>query len=345
MINKFNDNSEKEIADLEELKELYPKEPWRYKTLGILYEKEGKYEQALEFHTWYLKHNNSLDSNSYDRDTDNKPQIEKLNSAIENDPENAVLYCIRGMVYNRDSQFSMASDDFHKAIRLQPNLIMAYVYRALGYCIRKFNHHVRKEVADDLLQALRIDDTISLLHYELGYLYSRDIVFPPLCMDHNKIINCFDKALLYDPGFIQAYRERALTHEVNGNYKAAIDDLTCYLNHHVTLNGCGLTLAIRGDLYYKIGELDKAIEDYGIAIKSCENDKVAFLFRLPEYYEKCGKCFESLNKEAKAKEDFKKAAKLRKKSDRFFKRGHSLLWRLFCLTKSKILNIVTSCNK
>ena len=289
-------DTEKEIANRKMLPELCPHEPWRYNKLGALYEKIGRYEEALEFHTWYLLNVDSLISSGYSLGPCYKPMIRKLTARLRRHPQNAALYCIRGKAYSRDSQPEKAIADYTRAIALQPDLLIAYVYRAVA-------HKDSDKKTADLLEALKLNDKLSILHYMLGKEYEK-------AGKNELAIESFTRALKIAPEWHEIYRDRYETYAAIGEYQAAIDDLSCYIDHEPSKYMAVGWLTSRGDLYCKIGEYGKALEDYGKAIQYEKRYGGDFFWITPHILQQRGKCYEALHEEEKAQADFKKVAKL-----------------------------------
>jgi len=59
--------------------------------------------------------------------------IGEYDEAIRLDPQLTLAYLNRGAVYNEKNDFSKAITDFDKAIELDPNLFEAYYNRGLAY--------------------------------------------------------------------------------------------------------------------------------------------------------------------------------------------------------------------
>ena len=59
--------------------------------------------------------------------------IGEYDEAIRLDPQLALAYLNRGAVYNEENEFSKAIADCDKAIELDPNLFEAYYNRGLAY--------------------------------------------------------------------------------------------------------------------------------------------------------------------------------------------------------------------
>jgi len=73
------------------------------------------------------------------QNNDKKKAIEYLDKAIKLQPNNAVAYNRRGIVYFHLSQYQQAIENFNKAIILKPDFADAYVNRGNLYFIQGNN--------------------------------------------------------------------------------------------------------------------------------------------------------------------------------------------------------------
>lgn len=308
----FNElgETEKEIADLEKIHELYPDDTsWPVMSLGELYEETGRYEQAVEFHAWYMLHEELRFFGSFNllkyrsRAGYQRPKLRKLSAALADNPGNAALYFVRGKTYDDDFQFENAIADYTTAISLKPDFLLAYMYRALANSVLSENTGTVEKMIADYTQVLKLDGTLTAIHSELGSLYKKLKQYEPA-------IACFNKALEIDPCFYEVYRLRSEVLELTGDFQASIDDLTLFLDQQA--NKDTSVLSRRGDIYFKTGDYIKAVFDYSAAIEQ-EKNKSWSIGSLKMNLEKRGKCYEALHEIEKAKADFMAAAKIQKK--------------------------------
>ena len=132
----------------------------------------------------------------------------------------------------------------------------------------------------------------------------------------------FKQSFSIDSKCAQLYWKRSKVHKAMHEYHAAIDDLECFLEHHpIKAKGWidGEAFALKGDLFYKVGEYSKALADYSVVINSIKKSFSQSAFEhshaLHNLLEKRGKCSEALQEEAKAKADFRKATKAKKEME------------------------------
>ena len=299
---------DREIAYLEAQNRLCP-EAFKSFRQGILYEESGKYEEAI---TYLYGDIASLIPNLDYRDQLSPGQmIRKMDSEISQNPDNAAMYVIRGKALWQMTEYEKAVSDFTRAIELQPNMVIAYVFRRYAYS-RIMNCDTTALQIADLTKAVKLDDTISFLHEELAKLYKEN-------GQYRKAIKHFNKALMLAPLMSLIYLDRSETHEAIQDYRAAIDDLNSYLDSIPgNRKGAEWLAERRGDLFCQMGEHVKALEDYSEAIKYEQKFNSDSKRRLADLFEKRGKCNGALNREAKAKADFFKATKLRQEGLRIY---------------------------
>ena len=133
-------------------------------------------------HTQGKEKYNNLGVKEYQKENYDKA-ISYFNKAIELDPNNAVAYHNRGLVYFKTGSyyntepFYEAISDFSKAIEVDPNYVDAYYNRGLAY--NNLFHHYQKLPAE---------------------------TFPPEIEDkYHEAIADFDKVLELDPKYALAY--------------------------------------------------------------------------------------------------------------------------------------------
>jgi tetratricopeptide (TPR) repeat protein len=290
------------------------------RALAKIFEKMGKYEKAVECQTSLLKTKDFLWGFAFWyvhlHNFDFEYRLKRLNAEVIRRPENAALYFLRGMAHKDAGRFEEAVSDYTKAIELQPDMLAAYLYRALAnsaffnyYSIHdSINDNGRNElssedsrhidlVISDLIHVLNIDNTFVPIHVELGILYN-------FTGKYETALQCFNKALAIDPAYYSVFTERAKTFDALKEYQAAIDDLTYDIEHYSSYS----SFEHRADIYHKIGQIEKAVDDYSKLIEKERED--GYSFTLPRCLEKRGKCYQDLREDIKAKADFDEAADL-----------------------------------
>lgn len=131
-------NAQNVLNELLELEIPYRKKHIAYKLLGLAYEKDGKFNQA----------------------------VKTYNKGIELYPYHFGLYVNRGVAYENAKQFDLAVADFKKAIQLNPSFAGTHFH--LGKIIT--NHHLYSEGILSLLTYILIEPNTDLARQALNII-------------------------------------------------------------------------------------------------------------------------------------------------------------------------------
>jgi len=175
--------------------------------------------------------------------------IEMLKKSIELDPNYAPAYDQLGDRTHRLVQYDLldpegtkrAEDYFLKALSLNPKLLSA-----LGNLAMIYTETSRIEEAVELTrQMLEINPNNAEAHYSLGYIYRY------AGMNKESVIE-MEKAVALDPKN-QSFRSIILTYLVADEYEKALNALKNYGEN-------AFTLSVHGEVLFRQGKLDQAIE-------------------------------------------------------------------------------------
>ena len=301
---------ENEIVDFEMFRELEPNNIWMLREPFDSYEETGRYEKALEIVIWRALNNNNMDLPQNIRQFQGRnitfiPKIQKLTAAIAEDPENAALYFLRGKTYDENYQLENAALDYAKAISLKPDLLTAYYYRAMANedlqsRDKKNTARLQEETIADLSKLITLNDTIPAFQFKLGRILKT-------AGKYDSAAACFNKAIELHPLYQDAYLEQSAVFETMKDYQSAVDVITSCIDKIQHCENSDFFIR-RGNLFYKMGEACKALDDYNKAMECGLKPTSA----LSDFMENRGKCYQELGEEEKAKADFEKAAELRK---------------------------------
>lgn len=98
-----------------------------YRSMSKIYKKEGNKEKAIEYikkgRIAYPENNNLIveELEDYLQSGNSEKALENLNTAITNDPKNAVLYFARGTVNENLKNTDNAIADYKKALEIKPD--------------------------------------------------------------------------------------------------------------------------------------------------------------------------------------------------------------------------------
>lgn len=95
--------------------------------------------------------------------------IQIATQVIEQEPQNAYAYYLRGLAKYAFSDFSASISDYSQAILLQTNYKEAFYNRGVSY----FWLNQNENAENDFLKALQIDSTDARTYTALGSLYSK----------------------------------------------------------------------------------------------------------------------------------------------------------------------------
>jgi len=108
----------------------------------------------------------------------------------------------------------------------------------------------------DFAKAIELNSQLIGVYLSRGDLYRHRGEYDDALADYNKVIELA-------PDYPEAYYYRGLLHDAKGEYDLALDDFTKAIEvnpHYYYISG---VYCRRANLYYKIGEYDRAMDDYG----------------------------------------------------------------------------------
>lgn len=139
--------------------------------------------------------------------------IALLSQLLNRNPQNAIDYNNRGLVYFQAGQFPQAIADYNKALELNPHLAKAYNNRANYYA-----------ACDNLLTALvDYDQALSLNPSYVRAWLNRGITLRDL-ERYEEAIENFDIALLLGQLEGHIYAERGRTYHLWGDWNCCVAD-------------------------------------------------------------------------------------------------------------------------
>jgi tetratricopeptide (TPR) repeat protein len=184
---------------------------------------------------------------------------------------NATALIERGIECMLEEMYDKAIENFTAALALKPDDVGALFCRGLAY----YN-------IGDIDNALAgYEAALKIKPEHFSALYNKGIALFRK-KEYDNAIAALDAAIKMDPESPEAQCVRANAHLINGRYDNAIADYTAALNiyekwieedeadddqYMYDMSNITQTLYDRGMVYKKIGDKDKAIADYEIAIK------------------------------------------------------------------------------
>jgi len=176
-----------------------------------------------------------------------------------------------GKNYHEKKEYDMAIKEYSKAIRLDPNFVMAYVNRGRIYSRKnEFDLAIR-----DYTKAIKLNPTEALTYLERGKIYTGKREYDLAIKDYNETIRL-------EQTNTRAYHLRGHTYRRKKEYDLAITDYT----EAISLEPVGLNYCIRGSCYAERKEYDLAIKDYNKGIGLDPTNYRSYYDRGEIYYKK-----------------------------------------------------------
>lgn len=266
---------------------------------------KDQYDLALEKFDEAIK----LDSNyadayqgrgiAYTYKDQNKLAIENFSDAIEMSQYNAKFYLSRGNVYAKIGKYESAIVDFHKADREQiprDHIVLPRIYLSLGNAYAKSeNYEEAIKVFDNAIKSIspkvrepspwspaRDNYIAAALHNSLGSVYAE------IGKDESAI-DCFQKAIeeMKHNFFPYPHLNMSIIYMKTEEREKAIK---CYDKLETMGKYDFRTYLCRGHFYAKIGEYEKAIDNFNEAVKSLKTlwHKALVFLSVGYFYAKIG---------------------------------------------------------
>jgi tetratricopeptide (TPR) repeat protein len=183
---------------------------------------------------------------------DPQEKIRFYSKAIEADPNNAIAYNDRGIVYYRLDNYRLALKDYNKAIAIKPDFAIAYNNRGSVY----FNKKDYEKALKDFNKTIELKHDYAYAYNNRGMLYYKKL-------DNDQAIIDFNKAIELSPDYAYAYYHRGNVYFTQTNYTDAIKDYT----KAITLKpDFSIAYCKRGYAYFLKEDYDKALIDYNKAL-------------------------------------------------------------------------------
>ncbi|AVQ72215.1 hypothetical protein B5D77_13725 [Microcystis sp. MC19] len=193
------------------------------------------------------------------------------NKAIELNPNSAMAYNNRGNIYYDQKKYELALADWNKAIELNPNLAMAYNNRGNIY----YDQQKYELALADWNKAIELNPNLAMAYNNRGNIYYDQQKYELALADWNKAIEL-------NPNLAMAYNNRGLLYYNQQKYDLALSDY----NQAIKINSdFAEAYNNRGNLYRRQQKYKLALDDYNQAIKINPNDAEAYNNRGNLYYD------------------------------------------------------------
>lgn len=210
---------------------------------------------------------------------------------IKKFPNSAILYNIRGSIFQQLDQHEASIESYRHALKIKPNYAEAYYNMANAF---KLNNQL-SEALEAYDTVVKLEPDNAQAYYNIANTY-RDR------KQLEKSLTAYNRAIELNPKYAQAYHNMGVTLSDLGRYDTAIVSLRkalkiqpnyaqAYYNLGITLQSNGMlneaketlkkALVLRPDyvqaynnfgvICYELGDLDEAIDAYLAAIKHHKN--------------------------------------------------------------------------
>jgi tetratricopeptide (TPR) repeat protein len=139
--------------------------------------------------------------------------IKDLSEAIRLAPDNADAHYNRGNAYQARQEYDRAIHDYDDAVRLDPRLVWAYTNRGNAYAARQEYDRAIHDYDD----AIRLDPRFAWAYNNRGFAYQAK-------QEYDRAIHDYDDAVRLDPKNALAYTNRGNAYAAKQEYNRAIHD-------------------------------------------------------------------------------------------------------------------------
>lgn len=188
----------------------------------------------------------------------NSPEValRDFDKALELDSEYAEAYYERGLIHLSMENYGLAGKDFEKAIHLKPKYVNAYVGSG-------WTHYLSKDYSaalTDLNYAIKLDTKAIEAYHVRGLVYLDTGKFDPAVAD-------FTRAIELEPDSAVAYNRRGMAYHARGDLVEALADFNKAIELKSDLINAyfnrGLVRAAQGNYSDALKDYNRVIDRYG----------------------------------------------------------------------------------
>lgn len=258
---------------VEKLPEHYPSVYWQ----------SGEDSELLKL-AYYTK------ANSYIKKGDYKKGIKTIKKVLKINPEDAYAHLIMGDIYYKSAfrskhfktlKYLKALKQYKKAAKAQPNSVELHYYIAMTYMrLTNITKSIitQKKAFKSMEKAIEADPHEGEAYVVLGDMHT-DIGKKKEAAENYK------KAFEMDPALLIEYYDDVERYIDKENFEMAVKTLTKLTSMNPTKNITSNAYIIIGNIYFMIGEHEKAVENYTEAIKIRPKEPAAYYLRALVYGE------------------------------------------------------------
>ena len=297
--------ADKAIADLEKSIELDPKEIEPIQFLGLAHVAKKEYQQAIAAFDQALKikpdssdvYNNRGFTYLQAKKFDNA--LKDFKKAIQINPESVNSYNNMGLTYFAMEDYRSSASSFTKAIEKSPNTPNFYLQRQAAYL--KLGMQNQADADGDKLNWLK---QLAVLNIALARQPRNSAKYVERAHhlldggEESAALEDFNRAVKADPQYAQALSARAAYWFSKGKLDRVIDDC----GNAISIQPHQEAYSIRGDVWMKKGDFEKAIADFVKAKRFDATVAQAYLMR--------AKALKSQGNDEQARKSFERAVAL-----------------------------------
>jgi tetratricopeptide (TPR) repeat protein len=165
----------------------------------------------------------------------------------------AIIYSNRGNQWERKGENAKAIEDHNEAIRIDPTYGAGFMHRGNAYS----RHGELDRGIADQTEAIRLDPKDADAFYNRGYTYTHK-------GDHERAIADYSKGIELDATKSRPWGQRCLSRAIVGEQlQEALED--CNKANDLSPRVPDI-FAYRAFTYLKLGQFDKALTDYDVAL-------------------------------------------------------------------------------
>ena len=269
IINFHTGNNRKSKELLKKYIKEKPDNPESYYYLGNIYLEEKNIEKAIR----YLEKAVSLKQKAdyyndlgyaYFLKGDYKKAIDCYNRAIKIDPNLSVAYYNKALAYRKMGNIKEAIKNYSKAIALNPDDPDYYYNLGIAY---RLNNEPQKAI-HSYKKAIQLDPYNENYWNNLGNAYY-DIG------DYKKAVECYKKAVEINPSFFLGWQNLANTFLDIGEYEKAVKAFKKAIKIDKRCADCYMDMGIA---LKELGRYDEALKAYEKAVEIDPSQKAIFLY-------------------------------------------------------------------
>ncbi len=184
--------------------------------------------------------------------------IKDFNLAIRINPEVTIAYIMRGLAYSSLGNYRAAIDDYTQALKIDPIDAETYLRRGVS----RYDLDDYEEAIEDYTQAIQLNPTFSEAYSHRGIVYEA-------LENYESAIEDYTQAIQLNPNDSKAYNNRGETRSKTGDFQGALEDGTEAVRINPDFE-CAYN--VRGLVRARLEDYKGAIEDWTQSLRIKPNN-------------------------------------------------------------------------